>query len=85
MVFKSQIKPNQKTKEKDFISLAMSIDQNNGTDWRIEPRMYVITKKLLVIFPKRFYKYQYLKTLCDKYNTPCLYKIIDAIQLIQTK
>lgn len=145
MVFTSRIEPRQKTKEKDFIFLAGSIDKKNETDWRInvinqlnqkfhiyDPRianhskltdnemkyhvewelnalgsadriilnflpnakspisllelgMYVRSKKLIVVCPTKFYKNQYVKTLCNKYNTPCFNKISDAIQLIQTK
>lgn len=51
----------------------------------LELGMYVRSKKLIVVCPKTFYKYQYVKTLCNIYNTPCFNKISDAIQLIQTK
>lgn len=45
----------------------------------IELGLYTFTDKLIVVCPKGFYKHNYLHVLCEKYNTPFLSNLEEAL------
>lgn len=44
----------------------------------VELGLYTFSKKLIVVCPEGFYKYNYLNVLCEKYATPFLANLEEA-------
>jgi len=49
----------------------------------VELEIYVNTSKLLVVCPDQFYQKRYVKTICEKYNTPFFNNLDKAIKYLR--
>ncbi|MDG1333826.1 MAG: nucleoside 2-deoxyribosyltransferase domain-containing protein [Crocinitomicaceae bacterium] len=45
----------------------------------VEIGMYISSNKLVVVCPKEFYKWRYIDTLCNEYNTPIFNQLEDVL------
>lgn len=49
----------------------------------VELGLNTMNKKLVVVCPDKFYKSQYIRTLCQYYETPIFYNLEEAITYIE--
>lgn len=51
----------------------------------VELGLYTFTNKLIVVCPKEFYKYRYVRVLCEKYKTPFFSNLEDVITFLNIR